>query len=504
MAMFFPVSSSQVPDVAPIERAPVERLIRQTSDPESVRDTRERRKPVGNGPDDDQFAMMFRLLLSFGKTEPAVQTPQTSLNSTATKSTTGVDGGASLTTGNTAAAAGDIATAASSASSPAANAATASSSQQVDAAILHRMDSAAGRQAGILADIQSTDAAGLNAKVATTIQNSTPLSGGSKPGLPNQPSSTATASVSPDADTIGFGRKVLPSTVQPVAAGPAPVELDPEPTSLSDEVAAALERIGRPAADMSHGAAVPLLAATASPVKAIIPLAKRELGFATNPIPSDPNADASKGISAKAALPESDPPAKKPVAHGEPGDSLPNRADPEQNASVLLAQSPVVFSAPELSATISGELRQPLTHQVTQALIDRLERGDIRETESLTVQLDPPELGEMVIELSKTRDGLAVKVTAREAVTMDMLLARGSEIESQLRGKELDLKSLEFLPPNMGGESGFERRQNHSARQADNTQALRRSARRSNGESGTVASGRPLAAESRQALSFRA
>ena len=60
----------------------------------------------------------------------------------------------------------------------------------------------------------------------------------------------------------------------------------------------------------------------------------------------------------------------------------------------------------------------------------------------------------MTIELSKTLEGLAVRVTAREAVTMDMLFARGQEIESQLRGQHMNLKSLEFQRTDMFS-SGF-------------------------------------------------
>ncbi len=86
-------------------------------------------------------------------------------------------------------------------------------------------------------------------------------------------------------------------------------------------------------------------------------------------------------------------------------------------------------SVPDLAASISAEIRQPLTSQVSQAIMDHVERNGVRQNESLSVRLDPPELGEMTIQLSKTHEGLAVRVTAREAVTMDMLFARGQEIE---------------------------------------------------------------------------
>ena len=103
----------------------------------------------------------------------------------------------------------------------------------------------------------------------------------------------------------------------------------------------------------------------------------------------------------------------------------------------------------DLTASIAEEIRQPLSSQVSRAVMDHIEKRGSQESDTLTVRLDPPELGELVIELSNTREGLAVRVTAREAVTMDMLFARGSEIETQLRGEKIDLQSLEFLSPDM-------------------------------------------------------
>ena len=66
-------------------------------------------------------------------------------------------------------------------------------------------------------------------------------------------------------------------------------------------------------------------------------------------------------------------------------------------------------------------------------------------------------------------------MTAREAVTMDMLFARGQEIESQLRGQHMNLKSLEFQRTDMSS-SGFSlgqgqgqpQQQNNSSRRSEN------------------------------------
>ena len=150
----------------------------------------------------------------------------------------------------------------------------------------------------------------------------------------------------------------------------------------------------------------------------------------------------------------------------------------QSDTTLAAAQSSLISpaspnSVPDLAASISAEMRKPLTSQVSQAIMDHVERHGVRQSDSLSVRLDPPELGEMTIQLSKTHDGLAVRVTAREAVTMDMLFARGQEIESQLRGQHMNLKSLEFQRTDMFS-SGFsqgqgqQQQQGNSSRRSEN------------------------------------
>jgi hypothetical protein len=132
-------------------------------------------------------------------------------------------------------------------------------------------------------------------------------------------------------------------------------------------------------------------------------------------------------------------------------------SSPGSDGAQYSSSGAVAMSLPDLTTSVISEIRQPLSSQVSRAVIEHLERKTTAESETLTVQLDPQDLGEMVIELSKSKEGLAVRVTAREAVTMDMLLARGSEIENQLRGEKLDLRSLEFLSPDMMNGGAFQR-----------------------------------------------
>ncbi len=179
----------------------------------------------------------------------------------------------------------------------------------------------------------------------------------------------------------------------------------------------------------------------------------------------------------------------------------------------LSGNSPGVTSAAGVSGTagtqefpssVSQELRQPLSSQVSRAVLEHLEKQSSPELESLTVRLDPAELGEMVIQLSKTKEGLAVRVTAREPVTMDMLLARGHEIETQLRGENLDLRSLEFLAPGImnGGASQDHKSRDTSAQQENSHSSSRRTPRGSNTTDSSATAG--AISHSNHALSFRA
>jgi len=163
----------------------------------------------------------------------------------------------------------------------------------------------------------------------------------------------------------------------------------------------------------------------------------------------------------------------------------------------------VANSFSNFTASVSSEVRQPLSSQVSHAILAHIEHSGVRSNDSLSVRLDPPELGEMRIELSKTLEGLAVRVTASEAVTMDMLLARGQEIESQLRSQQMNLKSLEFLQPGMSGNSFSQRQQNAESRTSEKLMNQVRRGLRSSGPTNPVV-GRTTTPDSGYGLSFRA
>ena len=160
----------------------------------------------------------------------------------------------------------------------------------------------------------------------------------------------------------------------------------------------------------------------------------------------------------------------------------------------------------EVATSLSGDVPHTLSGQVSQAVLHHIEHSGVRSNDSLTVRLDPPELGEMRIELSKTVDGLAVRVTACEALTMDMLLARGQEIESQLRNQQMDLKSLEFVRTDLsqnGFSQGQGQQQSNSSRRAENLLNQIRSGARNAGPA-AISVPRNASSDAAYGLSFRA
>ena len=106
-------------------------------------------------------------------------------------------------------------------------------------------------------------------------------------------------------------------------------------------------------------------------------------------------------------------------------------------------------------SNVAGEMTArpapPLTTQVLTALVQNLSTVINETPNSLTLRLDPPELGEVDVEFTRSDEGVAVRVTARESVTMEMLLSRGGEIERMLRNQDADMVKVEFSSPDSDG-----------------------------------------------------
>ncbi len=141
------------------------------------------------------------------------------------------------------------------------------------------------------------------------------------------------------------------------------------------------------------------------------------------------------------------------------------------------AGMPSIMGSPSSVMTdgFSADLRMPLSTQLSTAVVVLLRNEAASRDSSMTLRLDPPELGELTIHLSRSEDGIAVRVTAREPVTMDMLLARGDEIQDRLRGQDIDVSDIEFFRSELA-DDGFHGQSEQ--RDADQSRTTSRSGRR--------------------------
>ena len=134
---------------------------------------------------------------------------------------------------------------------------------------------------------------------------------------------------------------------------------------------------------------------------------------------------------------------------------------------VLQAKSPEVSAAPTIegsdittailpsSAADSGysprlTVPQPLTSQVLVAMAQNLSVVREQSSGTLTLRLDPPELGQMEVQFRQSEQGVELRLAARVPETLQMLLSRGDEISRALNTMDLDFSKLEIA-----GDDGF-------------------------------------------------
>ncbi len=142
------------------------------------------------------------------------------------------------------------------------------------------------------------------------------------------------------------------------------------------------------------------------------------------------------------------------------GDSTSSSPAPAVPQLSTQTESPAVAT----SLSNANFTSQPLTTQVLTALAQRLSSVVEQTADSLTLRLDPPELGEVDVQFQRLDDGITIRVTAKEAVTMEMLMSRGAEIERLLRNQNPDVQKFEFHHANANGESNFGESANQSSR----------------------------------------
>ncbi len=119
------------------------------------------------------------------------------------------------------------------------------------------------------------------------------------------------------------------------------------------------------------------------------------------------------------------------------------------------------------SADTTGPAQQvsvprPMTSQVLVAMAQNLSVIKEQSSGSLTLRLDPPELGEMEVQFRQGAQGVELRLSARVPVTLQMLLSRGDEISRVLSGLDIDISKVEIAGEDSfrgGGESAaFEHR----------------------------------------------
>lgn len=87
---------------------------------------------------------------------------------------------------------------------------------------------------------------------------------------------------------------------------------------------------------------------------------------------------------------------------------------------------------------------RPMTSQVLVAMVQNLSVIKEQTSGSLTLRLDPPELGEIEMRFRQSEQGVELRLTARAPVTLQMLLSRGDEISRVLSGLDIDFSRVEI------------------------------------------------------------
>lgn len=123
------------------------------------------------------------------------------------------------------------------------------------------------------------------------------------------------------------------------------------------------------------------------------------------------------------------------------------KPDGEQSAqhtqTPLTADSPVIFTAQD-GREIEIKPAE-VAQQVTQKLIETAQQTDSRETE-YTMTLNPEELGEITVKLTKAADGaVSVTIAAENSRTRELLQQNSALIQENLRANGMQLESWQTV-----------------------------------------------------------
>ncbi|MCA9064154.1 MAG: flagellar hook-length control protein FliK [Planctomycetaceae bacterium] len=132
------------------------------------------------------------------------------------------------------------------------------------------------------------------------------------------------------------------------------------------------------------------------------------------------------------------------AGRGEPVTALAGARGITSGGQFGAAGADVSFLQIQVNQVSFQAVRQPLAHQAATAIFQHVSIPGQQTSSRLTIRLDPPDLGPMTIEVRRSAEGLRIRVTATEPITLDMLMHRGQEIEGLLRSRDLRIQTLEF------------------------------------------------------------
>ena len=121
----------------------------------------------------------------------------------------------------------------------------------------------------------------------------------------------------------------------------------------------------------------------------------------------------------------------------------------QQSDAAAGTVSATIVDSPEGRVSPSST-QEPVTAQITGSVLRALHttaQAAEQRDRTLTIRLDPPELGTLTIQLKSTGSGMDVHLDAADPVTAEMLSSRIPEIESALRNRDVPLHRIQMNEP---------------------------------------------------------
>lgn len=160
-------------------------------------------------------------------------------------------------------------------------------------------------------------------------------------------------------------------------------------------------------------------------------------------------------------------------SHSEPAGTIWQQGSADSAAGSIAALHPMEQTS--AGTTPVGQPAPPLTSQILTALVQQNSSVWQESADRMTLRLDPPELGQLDVEFIRSAEGISVRISAEESMTMEMLMSRSGEIERMLLNQSTEYVKVEFTSSGSDGQDpspGFADSQQNNAggRQAEGRQ----------------------------------